>query len=69
MLAAADRVVNEFNGDVDMVEYRFTKKENIARVKKMGVKNLPCIYINGELKYSSIIPDLGELHDEIGKHL
>lgn len=69
MLAAAERVVGEFDGAVDMIEYRFTKRENIARVKKMGVKNLPSIYINGELKYSSLIPDLTELRDEIAKSL
>lgn len=69
MLGAAQRVVGEFDGAVDLVEYRYTKKENIARVKKVGVKNLPSIYINGELKYSSIIPDLTELHDTIAKYL
>ncbi len=69
MLAAATRVVEDFNGAVDLVEYRFTKKENIARVRKMGVKNLPSIYINGKLKYSSLIPDLTELHQEIEKEL
>jgi uroporphyrinogen decarboxylase len=44
-----------------VIEYKFTTMENVARVHKMGVKNLPSIYINGELKYSSIIPD----HEEI----
>jgi uroporphyrinogen decarboxylase len=33
----------------------------------MGVKNLPSIYLNGELKYSSIIPDHDELVAEIRK--
>ena len=46
---------------IDMVEYKFTLKENIARCKKMGVKNLPSIYINGKLKFSSIIPSKEEL--------
>ncbi len=27
----------------------------------MGVTNLPCVYINGELKWSSIIPSSEEL--------
>jgi uroporphyrinogen decarboxylase len=31
----------------------------------MGVKNLPSLYINGELKYSSIIPEQQELLDEL----
>jgi uroporphyrinogen decarboxylase len=61
MLGAAMRVAEELPGQVDVIEYKFTTMENVARVHKMGVKNLPSIYINGELKYSSIIPD----HEEI----
>jgi uroporphyrinogen decarboxylase len=67
MLNSAKRVVSELEGRVDLVEYKFTKKENIARVMKMGIKNLPSIVINGELKYSSIIPSLNELKAEIEK--
>jgi uroporphyrinogen decarboxylase len=54
--------VKEVLGDkIDIIEYKFTLKENIARCIKMGVKNLPSLYINGELKYSSIIPSADEL--------
>ena len=28
---------------------------------KLGIKNLPCIMINGELKFSSLIPSQREL--------
>jgi uroporphyrinogen decarboxylase len=38
------------------VEYRITSRENVARMMKMGIKNLPCILVNGELKFSSLIP-------------
>jgi len=69
MLNSAKRVVAEFNGQVDMVEYKFTQRENVARVMKMGIKNLPSIVINGELKYSSIIPSLSEMKEEIEKVL
>lgn len=44
-----------------MVEYKFTEKENITRCKKMGVPNLPSLYINGRLKFKSIIPSRDEL--------
>jgi len=58
----AVKVAKEHFGDkIDYVEYKFTTREGIARVKKMGVKNLPSIYINGELKYSSIIPSRNDL--------
>lgn len=60
MLSATEDVVKSMGGKVDMIEYRFTEKENIARCVKMEVTNLPCIYINGELKFSSIIPSKAE---------
>jgi uroporphyrinogen decarboxylase len=69
MLSAAQRAFEELAGQVDMVEYRITQPENIARMVKMGIKNLPSILINGELKFSSIIPSNRELIDEIKKHL
>lgn len=62
-------VVNQLHHDYpdvfDMKEYKYTKVENIARIKKMGVKNLPSIYINGEVAYSSIIPSTNELLSKI----
>ncbi len=61
MMGAAQVAKDQFGDEIDMVEYKFTIKENIARCKKMGVKNLPSIYINGELKFSSIIPSREEL--------
>jgi uroporphyrinogen decarboxylase len=67
MLGAAQRAVNEAGGGVELVEYKFTKPENVARMIKLEIKNLPSLYINGELKYSSIIPSNRELLDEINK--
>ncbi|MGC9350226.1 MAG: uroporphyrinogen decarboxylase family protein [Anaerolineae bacterium] len=69
MRDAARRATEELEGQVEMVEYKFTQRENVARVKRMGVPNLPSIYINGELKYSSIIPSNRELLEELKKHL
>lgn len=61
MFGAARRAVTEFGTRVDIVEYKYTEPENVARCIKMGVSKLPSIYINGELKYSSIIPSNDEL--------
>jgi uroporphyrinogen decarboxylase len=69
MLGAAQRAVGELNGQADLIEYKFTKPENVARVMKMGIKNLPSLYINGKLKYSSIIPGNNELLTEIKKFI
>ena len=63
MLGAASLAGERFEGAFDLVEYRYTEKENIARCKKMGVAKLPSIYINGELCFSSIIPS-GEQLDK-----
>lgn len=54
---------------VDVIEYKFTKPENIARCKKLGVKNLPSIYINGDLRFSSIIPSHDKLLEAIQEYL
>jgi len=48
-----------------MVEYKFIQKENVARCVKMGVPNLPSMYINEELKYRSMIPTKEALEDAV----
>lgn len=54
---AATRLYDTFNDKIEVIEYKITEIENVARVKKLGVKNLPSIYVNGELYVSSIIPN------------
>ena len=65
MMEAANVAKAHFGDTVDVVEYKFTRKENIARCKAMGVKNLPSIYINGELRFSSLIPNREALQHAI----
>jgi len=65
MLMAAQRAARDLEGKMDMVEYKATSAENIARMARMGVKNLPAILINGELKFSSLIPGNAELVEAI----
>ncbi len=67
MLGAVMDASTDFGPKIDVVEYKFTELENVARVVKMGVANLPSVYINGELKYSSLIPNRQELVDEINR--
>lgn len=67
MYSAAKRAAQELNGTIDVIEYKITQPENVARVKKLGITHLPCILINGELKFSSIIPSTRELLEEIDK--
>lgn len=61
MWAATQDAKEHFGDKIDIVEYKYIERENIARCKKVGVKNLPSLYVNGELKYSSIIPERDEL--------
>ena len=61
MKAAADGMLEEFPGGVEIVERKITEMENIARCGKMGIANLPTIAINGVVKYISVIPNKQEL--------
>jgi uroporphyrinogen decarboxylase len=65
MMEAAGVAKAHFGAAIDVVEYKFTVKENIARCKAMGVKNLPSIYINGKLCFSSLIPSKDKLQKAI----
>ncbi len=65
MMGAAKVAKAHFGDAIDMTEYKYTQKENIARCKAMGVKNLPSIYINGKLAFSSIIPSKDEFYKAI----
>jgi uroporphyrinogen decarboxylase len=65
MLEAAKEMKGIFGEAIDLVEYKFTVKENIARCVKMGVANLPAIYLDGKLAFSSIIPSRKELEERI----
>lgn len=64
---SAFRLLDIFGDQIDVVEYKITQPENVARVKKLGVRNLPSIYINGELYVSSIIPNHKEFVEKIKK--
>lgn len=69
MWKAAERAQAHFGEQIDTIEYKYTLKENIARCKKMNVAHLPSIYINGELKWSSIIPTDEALFSAIEAYL
>lgn len=69
MTAVAKQVVESFGGQVDWVERKSTQLENVARIKNLGFGHLPSICINGELVYSSNIPNAGEFKAEIQKYI
>ncbi len=67
MVSAGNDAVLKFGDKVRLIEYKLTEKENAYRVKKMGLKHLPAMMINGVLKFESIIPNKEELFAEIEK--
>ena len=69
MGGVAQDAKKHFGDRIDVVEYMYNTPENISRIKKMGVKQLPSLYLNGELKYSSLIPNLDDLIRQIEEAL
>ena len=69
MLAVAMDAKDEFGDQIEVVEHKYTEPQNIARCREMGVEQLPSIYINGELKHSSLIPSQTELFAQISEIL
>ena len=67
MLEAAMGIKEKYNGEVKIKEYKYTKEENIARMEKLGVQNLPSIYVNGELEFASTVPNQKELIEVVEK--
>ncbi|SDX83602.1 uroporphyrinogen decarboxylase family protein [Eubacterium barkeri] len=61
MERAVQLAKDEFGDAIDIAVYQYCVKEDIARTQKMGVAHLPSVYINGELKWSSIIPSKEEI--------
>ena len=65
MYQSAMGAKEDYGDTIDVIEYKATTRENVARMKKMGIAHLPSIYINGELVFSSVIPSRDELNGEI----
>ena len=69
MWRAAQKIKEILGDKIDLSLYRITEIESVARVKKMGIEKIPSIYVNGELKYSSIIPGQSEFLAEVEKYI
>lgn len=61
MKEAADAMTPIFGEKVEIIERKITQAENIARLGKLGISNLPTITLNGKVKYVSLIPNKNEL--------
>lgn len=65
MMYAVNAAKEELGDSVEVAEYKIVERENLARAQMMQIKNLPCVLINGELVFSSLIPNHAELLSEI----
>lgn len=69
MTLAAMQMKHEFGDKIDVIEHKITEPENVVKVTKLGLKNLPSLLINGEPKFISIIPNRKELKEIILTYL
>lgn len=65
MMNTAELIKDAFGDQIDVIERKFTEKENIKRCVTLGVSNLPSLYLNGALRYSSVIPSIDTLKSEV----
>jgi uroporphyrinogen decarboxylase len=61
MMEAVKTASGEFGSKLSIKEYKIKEKEAVAVMLKLGVKNIPTICIDGEVKFVSIIPDIDTL--------
>jgi len=67
MMEAVKTAVDEFGDKVKYSEHKIKLKEGIVCMLKLGVKNIPTIVIDGQIKYVSIIPNVEQLKESIAK--
>lgn len=65
MLSSVTDAYEDFKDIAEYRVYKYFIKDDIARTKKMGIKNLPTMTINGEPKWISIIPNRSQLLADI----
>jgi uroporphyrinogen decarboxylase len=65
MVAAANDAAKDFGSDVKVVERSIMYKETLAFANKIGLKNMPSILVNGEIRHVSLIPPVETLKEEI----
>jgi len=61
MMQAAERAAEAASPVCYINEHKIKGRQGIGMMVKLGVRSLPTICINGEVKFSSIIPDQNTL--------
>ncbi len=65
MVAAANDAAASFGDSVKVVERSIMYPETLAFITKIGLKNLPTILLNGDIRHISLIPTVETLKQEI----
>jgi uroporphyrinogen decarboxylase len=69
MYEAAVRAADEFGDMVKVVEHKISTKDGLGYMMKMGITSIPTICIDGEVAFSSIIPDQKSLKKSFRERL
>lgn len=67
MMEAVVEAVKHIDGPVQITEHKIKGKAGIGAMMKLGVKSIPTICIDGEVMFSSIIPNQPHLIEAINK--
>ncbi|QHI69667.1 uroporphyrinogen decarboxylase family protein [Tichowtungia aerotolerans] len=71
MMEAVQKAVASAHPVCSVSEHKIKERRGIGMMVKLGVKNLPTICINGEVRFASIIPDqktlVGAIEEAAGK--
>ncbi len=69
MLEAAHQAAEALGEGVSVEEHKIVNREGLGVMKKLGVRNIPTICIDGEPKFISILPDRNVLVEAIEEKL
>ncbi len=61
MMEAVRRAAQLVTEPVVVKEHRISTREGLGMMSRLGVRNIPTICLEGEIAFSSVIPDLGTL--------
>ena len=69
VMEAVRAAAEPFGDKVRYMEHKIKEKESVACMLKLGVKNIPTIVVDGQIKYVSIIPGVEKLRECIKETL
>lgn len=69
MVEAVIAATVEFGADVVWTEHKLKSPDTVAKMERLGVSAIPSIAIDGEVVFSSVIPDGGAIAGEVRRRL